>query len=537
MAGSRKSEKSRKSRKSSSRKSKKSSTRSRKSVGKNSSTRSRKSVDKKSSTRSRKSVDKKSATRSRKSAVKKSARYRKSNKRPVIIEEEKTKQVVKKMTRDRSDVIFGKGGIESVSGPVSFYYLRPKKKVYDNSNGQYFPLIVLFGDSHRSLENTCKPCVCSHSQKNGCCYKLSDPHFLRKLDTLADARHPVDFYVETLLSGTGDGFKGGVMEDMTTGEMISCYHHRLRGTMYDKCPTKMIRWQAGETRDTWSWINYDNDDFKKKLYQNPLNIPKMEKTIWIEQQFSTILRYFSLLKKDITPYTKLFRRKQISDLLSGGVFKNIKSLQVLLLTLCDGKEDDKPLTFNTFANVFFSLFTKENSLIYKQIEKQTYGPFRSFQQWIDFYVRSLEFSVKNRFISISSFSLKNVEKQKLRETILKLPSALSGPLDFQFNDQDIYNLSAFLHINIPLVDIYTIARLFKQPTDGIRSSLSFGYFGYWHIQNMVNLLLSTNAYEIAYENPFTYDVSRCQTFDVTLNLSKEVRKHNRKIDGVSENIK
>ena len=101
------------------------------------------------------------------------------------------------MSREK-DVIFGKGKdeINSLSGPVSFYYLRPKEEVYEDGNGKYFPLIVLFGDEHRSLKGTCDPCVCDTKT---CCYKLSDPEFLEKIDTLASF-YPVDFYAETFLA-------------------------------------------------------------------------------------------------------------------------------------------------------------------------------------------------------------------------------------------------------------------------------------------------------------------------------------------------
>ena len=479
---------------------KKSSARSRKSLVK------RRSV-KKSSTRSRKSVIKrrsvkKSSTRSRKSVVK--------SKSVVTRKEEVKKKIIDRSSKV-GDVIFGKNGIDSLSGPVSFYYLRPTKKVYKDGNGHYFPLIVLFGDVHFSLENICKPWISKR-------YELSNPYFLKKLDRLSEPDHPIDFYTETVLSGTGRAFDGGPMKDLTTREMISCYHHRLRGTRHDKCPTKHIRWHASETRIIWNYgYYYENDYFMKKLYKNPSNISKMEKKIWIEQQFSMLLRYFSFLTKD-QPKDRRRICIRIIKSLAGGVFKNIESLQRLLLTLCDDSNGTKYINLDKFAETFFGLFTKKNSLIYKQIAKQSYLPFRYFQTWIEFYKRSLDKAL-----------LINIEKEKLQETIGKLPFVLSDP-DFHFNDKDIENLTAFGDINAPLLDIYTIARIWKHPTGGIRSSLSFGYFGNYHVENIVQLLLSTNAYELVYEKKKTEDVSRCQTFDVTLNLSKEVRMHNQKIE-------
>jgi hypothetical protein len=69
----------------------------------------------------------------------------------------------------RNGLIMNGKKITSISGPVSFYYLRPTKQVYDDGNKEYddcnkeyFPLIVLFGDTHRSDNNYCNPCECTH---------------------------------------------------------------------------------------------------------------------------------------------------------------------------------------------------------------------------------------------------------------------------------------------------------------------------------------------------------------------------------------
>ena len=433
------------------------------------------------------------------------------------------------------DVIFGKTGIASLSGPVSFYYLRPKKRVYEDGNGKYFPLIVLFGDFHRSLEKTCDQCVCSLNKEKGCCYRLSDPEFLQKIDKLASDRHPVDFYTETTITGL-TGFEGGMMSDLTTGEMVSCYRHFLRGTEKDKCPTNNIRWQAAETRhsqigsfdssfdnNTRHYYNGD-DSFVKDLIGEDLT--KLEKTLWIEQQLSIIISSFCDLidEENKEKSFKDFILWKISYLIRSGVFKTIEGFQELLLTLCenDDKHDDNTLNLDKFAKAFFRLLTKENSLIYKQIVKQSYQPFRDINQWIDFYKRSLEFSL------ISNGTLKRIEKQKLRETFLKLSSILADPT--LMNMKDGSNLFNLLHLRTPLLDLYTIARMWKQPTGGNRSSLSFGYFGNYHVENIVELLMSTNVYELV-RAKYIVDDSRCQVFDdFTLNVSKELREHNQKID-------
>ena len=467
----------------------------------------------------------KSPVKARKTSPKSPVKARKTS--PKSPRKTSPKLPVKAKAIDR-DVIFGKDGITSLSGPVSFYYLRPKKSVYDRGHGKYFPLIVLFGDRHFSFQNICDPCVCKGSK--GCCHKLSDPHFLRKLDTLSTDQHPVDFYTETVLSGTGTGFDGGMMKDLTTGEMISCYHHGVRGTRHDKCPTKKIRWQAGETRHVWTGkmsFSYDEDHFMQEFYKSPSNIVKMENKTWIEQEFTTLLRLFQSVKI----VQKEFRNHyiiKIKLLLSKSAFKDIEGLQKLLLTLCDDSNGSGDLNVDKFSKAFFELFTKDNSLIYKQIAKQSFEPLRNFKRWIDFYKRSLHFRERDNLLYYIPY-----KKQVLREMIENLPAILSNVSSFDFSRFDPYNyLGGFNIIHSPLLDIYTMARIWKQPTGGIRSSLSFGYFGDAHVQNILHLLLSTNLYELVYDKPIGSgdNVSRCQTFDFTLNLSEEVRAHNKKIE-------
>jgi hypothetical protein len=388
------------------------------------------------------------------------------------------------------DLIFGKDkdAIKSLSGPVSFYYLRPKKEVYDDGNGKYFPLIVLFGDIHRSLEGKCDPCVCD-SESETCCYKLSDPDFLEKIDTLASV-YPIDFYTETFLGGTGKGFKGGIMEDLTTGQMLSCYRRD-----YKKCPTKNIRWQGGDARHAG-----DNDRNRKK---------------YIEYQLTQIMKYLKQYGESYPNpsnfYLDLFY--QMLEESPKNVF-TIESLQALLLTLVDS--EDGKINFENFSNAFFKLCTKENSLIYKQILKQNYPRFRDPKQWPDFFRRSMEFHT-GQYFSIP----------KLKQIIQNLQN-VPRILHEVHHRNDIFFIVNFLYdIVHALLDIYTIARIWKQPDGGPRSSLSFCYFGNLHVQNIVDLLVSTNAYELVLEMPMKTDpISRCQTFEFTLNLTEEVRSHN-----------
>ena len=197
--------------------------------------------------------------------------------------------------------------ITSLTGPVSFYYLKPNVDI-EPSEIKYFPLIILFGDRHLSKEGSCANCYCS-KEEGKCCYTISDHSFLQLLDTLGDTIHPIDFFTETFLAGTSRGFINGYMEDLTTKDMVTCYHRTLRGTEYNKCPTKNIRWQASDPRqagDTFRKIERLGDDYYyyihndktvKELLDENINgkrfintiSKKMRDNVYIELQFSKLI--------------------------------------------------------------------------------------------------------------------------------------------------------------------------------------------------------------------------------------------------------
>jgi hypothetical protein len=431
--------------------------------------------------------------------------------------------------RPVSDIIFGPASnvptIVSLSGPISFYYFRPTRQAYENNMGKYLPLLVLFGDAHRSMENVCQRCTCAN--KNSCCYSLSNPEFLASLDSLSDPRHPVDFYTETFLIGTKAGFKGGVMEQMTTGNMIPCYHRTLRGNKKNTCPTKQIRWHAGDPRQAGFRLDNagqrGNDTIVRNLRKiGTINIGKKYiRNAYIEFQLSMIFKLFEFLFEASNERLYNQIRRDIYLLLENSVFQTIGNLQHFLKTLCGEGEQ---FNYEQFAIAFFRFCTPQNSLIYKQLIKQD-GPFRDIPSWIDFYAHS----INREIIYLSTLGIDinyNYER-----TVDMLSDLLAS--SFSGKPSSSYMLP-FLSsvVTVPLLDLYTLARIWKQPTNGIRSSLSFCYFGNDHITNIASILERTNLYERVHSNEFNndlYNPNRCQTFAFTLNLSEEVRRHNQRI--------
>ena len=415
------------------------------------------------------------------------------------------KTKVRKINKRRRKIYKQKGGaygieindtlITSLSGPVSFYYLKPNvENPYDM---RYFPLIILFGDIHGSKEGSCVSCSCS-KEEGKCCYTISDHSFLQLLDTLGSELHPIDFYTETFLVGTNKGFINGYMDDLTTKDMVTCYQRTLRGTEYNKCPTKKIRWQAGDPRqagDTFGkqgevYYYYEEDETVIQLLDKNINGKSYIDTIpkqfiddaYIEFQFTGLLdelyyifKYLLLKDHELATY----RIDRFNKLLLKSKFKTLDKFLTLLNTLYD--EETKLLNTDKFSETFFSMMTRENSLIFKQIMKQEYLPFKDINYWSKMYAESL----RHKFIDSGDYPL---DPEDFKPVLVNVESVVTD-IDGYFRDYDEFDLSRDIRdwtyvvgilqvaIGSPLLDIYTITRILKKPEGGNRSSLSFGYFG------------------------------------------------------------
>jgi len=439
--------------------------------------------------------------------------------------------------------------ITSLSGPISFYYLKPKVNI-NPFEFEYFPLIILFGDRHESIEGSCVNCSCS-KEKGKCCYTISDHTFLQLLDTLGDNDNPIDFYTETFLAGTDAENQDDYLGQLISKEMITCYHRTLHGSEYNKCPTKNIRWQATDARvagDSFGNLNDDgddNDDYYyysinktiEELLDEEINGKKFIDTVskkfrdnvYIEFQISALLekltKIFKYLfnndididnKKEVTVLMDRF-----NNLLRKSQFKTIDNFMDLLKTLYN--EETNSIDFNAFSETLFSMMTADNSLIYKQIMKQEYPPFKDIKYWSNVYAQAL----KNKFTDDYKFA--ENELYYLLEAIEYIDDYINDEEDdYTLNINERYDTIRKLErvIGSPFVDIYTITRILKKPVGGKRSSLSFGYFGHNHVKNMVNILLSTGKYTLVHSVSNKEDKLRCLEFDFSLDLDAELKEHN-----------
>jgi hypothetical protein len=244
--------------------------------------------------------------------------------------------------------------IKKISGPVSFYYLKPIKV---KEQGIDYPLLMLFGDNHMSRDNMCAPC----NNEEGC-YQIYDNSFLKLLDTVSSIEKPIDIYFEAFEVNKSAENYSFVYSETHENPMFNinnitpiqnyqnlffnCFKHIKRDDLHGynvlgkKCPTKTIRWQYADVRFC------DND--------------------CIEGQIKKYCQ--DILHENQTPTTEF--EKSLNDLVIQ--FKNTENY----------------LDFST--ELFNNFLTIENkSLIRKQINKQQNLKLKDINFWINMYAESL----------------------------------------------------------------------------------------------------------------------------------------------------
>ena len=416
--------------------------------------------------------------------------------------------------------------VNRISGPISIYYLKPSKQVLVE-NLHFFPSIMLFGDEHFSKTNVCDRCNCT---KSACCYTITDKPFLQFIDTLA-SKYPIDFYTETAFLGSNVGFKEGFMEQFTSGDFVSCYHKTLRNTSFDKCPTKHIRWHAADSRhmDIQVELNmgvcFPDPITKKLIKKSKLKISeKYMNTSYIEPQISYIIQLLSPIIKstlDNDTCIKSYYISKLSKYIRQTIFTTIDKFIHFLQTAVDNSRFD----INKLTNGIFSMMNVNNSIIYKQIAKQTFEPFKQISYWENLFNTTLEQN--------------DTLKQKI--STIKMPSfivmlqLILGTHNFtesKLNIEILNHLSVLFEVlnsyrHLFFLDLYMITRMLKQPDGGRRSYLSFGYFGNYHVKNIQNLLVATGFYVVdkMRDGPHVIgNTNRCIDIDFSIDLNEELKR-------------
>ena len=373
--------------------------------------------------------------------------------------------------------------IRQLSGIFSIRYLRPKQDQFMKlaSYGVKLPLMLLLGDKHFSMDGMCGTCTC---EDGGCC-EITDHTLLRDLDSLAFPEHPVDFYVESFLhnkDSTDPDDKIGPLDLLLSGSFRICYNRMARGTPeYEECPTKHIRWQYADARQS-------------------LFLEKYEGTI--EASFTALFRYLM----GETSY-----------------LENIQDYTLkLVLFLYD--EVDHKLMIRLFCELFFKVATSQTSVLFKQIMKQEYPLLRDRDYLVEMMEKGLS-RILNRPSTLNSAT-------HLHEIIRfvmdrKKESDRNPELHPQYDKDKMTQIAGIVgDINMIFLDLYFLLRTFKLPTKSTQASLCIGYFGALHTLSISYLLTDVlGLYDRVILKYHDQHNERCVSVPF-IDLSEEVRLHN-----------
>ena len=366
-----------------------------------------------------------------------------------------------------------------------------------------------------------------------CCYTITDKPFLQLIDRFA-SRYPIDFYTETAFLGSGDGFTNGFMEDFTTGEFVSCYHRTIRETPFDKCPTKHIRWHACDSR--LMSIHTESPTFPDPIIKNIIKESKItisEKYLnykYIEPQIAHMVTllfwtFHSTKHKHIS--NKIIYTSKLLEYIRFTIFGTIQNFIDFLQTAIHDTRDTGKINIHKLTHTIFEMMNIKNSIIYKQIVKQTYTPFREKSYWEELFTTILE---KNGIIDwYSKDSLSNLSATTQIPQLDNIMKIIEDCRNNTIDEATLDNLVKFFSIlklfsDSFFLEMYTLTRLLKQPDGGRRSFLSFMYLGDHHIQNIKKLLINTGIYNLDKaidENPDS-KYKRCIEINFPLRLEDEL---------------
>jgi hypothetical protein len=376
-------------------------------------------------------------------------------------------------------IYIGNKRITALSGVYSTVYMKPIPSVFNHllKFEIQLPLILLLGDKHFGKGGMCTDCSC----QDGDCCELYDPLFLKELDSLSSDQYPIDFYTETFFSYLENS--GGPSDHFTSEEFRICYDRSTRNTLnyLNQCPTKSIRWHHA--------------DIRQSLYT-----PTHENTL--EASFVALRHFFA---QDMSYLDKI-------DL----------SVIELLMTLYN--EKTKEVDTHQFSETFYTLILRENSIIKKEMKKQSYEMLRDRAYMGMMLEKGLDYIFEHNTLDFTHFNemLRIVFSIRHEQYYPDLTNHMEGM-------KQAYIIMTC--INCIFMDIYFILRCFKTPIDlkkkSRQASLCIAFFGQEHSNTICYLLTEViRFYTVSFSAQHTQKQVRCTPIHETVDLVSDLLYHN-----------
>ena len=397
--------------------------------------------------------------------------------------------------------------IKRISGPVNFCLLSPiKNKNLEElkKSNIHPPLVMLFGDSHFSSENTCEKC---NNEDN--CFSIKENSFLQLIDNLSDVKKlSIDFNIEHPFILSDVNFaevRPGVLSELKY-KILPCLRKEKT------CITKNIKWTYVDTRNTPANFKYYYENDFSKYY---------DILVFLNQTIKTKKHKEDAIY-DIIDFITGICIKNKSYILKHKYFKNIINI---IKTLKNKNLD--------------TLFDKNNilnSLICKQIKKLN-KPLNDIDFWKDKCSQYVKYKLRNIpdeaiddlqnffiiMLDISDIFLKNYTKYSREDLIDSIYDAYYEKLtDISLLLLDNINIDIMLTIISIFLDLYYITRMLKVPYKSKNTELSIGYMGFNHVENITYFLTNIlKFYEINSKIDTTYikkEPKRCLVFEKYIDL-------------------
>ena len=433
--------------------------------------------------------------------------------------------------------------IHRISGPVSVHYLKP--------SGPY-PLILLFGDVHRSEEGMCDKCTCTSnsqgSQGSQCCSLLHDAAFLQGLDEIA-SEYPVDFFTETdkthpLISEPDDG-----PLDIFINRTHSCYDVLKRSAPnYSQCPTSSIRWHYNDIRMMTNKVEpYLISAYKRSLDRFLRGLPENGCDSWelknylmeMADEYEGALEEFA---ENLSP--KNSKKRNIYQALGE---KTIRQLLDEIVDISTTATSANNSTANSVTakllTILFSAMESQRGTRGSGFFKELDGlpqPLQDTSIWLELITLSLQ---SNTFYQEAIKRLTALHSRPDEDRVSVVQDLLyylirTGsddemlPDDYDIMTEDPYRATMISYTKVVsillltiegiLLDVYTIARMLKRPVGGAPSALSVGYMGNAHVVSIIKMLAHpVFGYQVAYET----HQGRCQTIRNRIPLYTDLQEH------------
>ena len=436
--------------------------------------------------------------------------------------------------------------IHRISGPVSVHYLKP--------SGPY-PLILLFGDVHRSEEGMCEKCTCtSNSQGNQgsqCCILLHDTVFLQGLDEIA-SEYPVDFFTETdktqpLTSAPEDG-----PLDIFINRTHSCYDVLKRSAPnYSQCPTSSIRWHYNDLRMMTNKVEpYLISAYKRSLDRFLRDLPENGYDSWewkmylmeMADEYEGALEEFA---ENLSP--KNSKKRNTYQALGEKTIRRLLDEIVDISAANSANNSANNSTANSttakLLTILFSAMESQRGTRGSGFFKELDGlpqPLQDTSIWLELITLSLQ---SNTFYQEAIKRLTALHSRPDEDRVSVVQDLLyylirTGsddellPDDYDIMTEDPYRATMISYMKVVsillliiegiLLDVYTIARMLKRPVGGAPSALSVGYMGNAHVVSILKMLEHpVFGYQVAYETR----QGRCQTIRNRIPLYTDLQEH------------